>query len=259
MARLATVKIAQASCLGFFWILLNCLSRKLDSTSRGAVNSAASTINNFRFFRYCACRKNLNPPYPPFSKRGNFADSFVSPPLKKGDLGGFKNQQTERICGKGYKTRLLRFPAARLALIILWLLAWTGAALAADTAALPARDWNPRQVERLKTPAGGKLTFAVLGDSRSNPAVFDRVLKNMAADPSLSAVHIDVTTTHGSVRLDGPAPDTKSRARAEVLAMAPKGVLAVDNRLVVPPARTPNSAVIALPLLREDFLRLFRH
>jgi hypothetical protein len=34
--------------------LLNCLSRKLDSTSRGAVNSAASTIKNFRFFRYWA-------------------------------------------------------------------------------------------------------------------------------------------------------------------------------------------------------------
>ncbi len=76
-------------------------------------------------------------------------------------------------------------------------------------------------------------------------AITAAVKTALAADPSLSAVHIDVTTTHGSVRLDGPAPDTKSRARAEVLAMAPKGVLAVDNRLVVPPARTPNSAVIA--------------
>ena len=68
----------------------------------------------------------------------------------------------------------------------MWLLAWTGAGLAADSAALPAKDWNPRQVERLQAPAGGKLTFAVLGDSRSNPAVFDRVLKDMAGDPSLT-------------------------------------------------------------------------
>ena len=102
------------------------------------------------------------------------------------DLGGFKNQPTERISGKGYKTRLQNLPGVRLALIILLLLAWTGAGLAADSAALPAKDWNPRQVERLQAPAGGKLTFAVLGDNRSNPAVFERVLKDMAGDPSLT-------------------------------------------------------------------------
>ena len=54
------------------------------------------------------------------------------------------------------KNRLQRLPAVRLGLIILWLLAWTGAGLAADSAALPAKDWNPRQVERLQAPAGGK-------------------------------------------------------------------------------------------------------
>jgi hypothetical protein len=41
-------------------------------------------------------------------------------------------------------------------------------------------------VERLQAPAGGKLTFAVLGDSRSNPEVFGRVLKDIAGDPSLT-------------------------------------------------------------------------
>ena len=135
------------------------------------------------FFRYGAGSKNPNPPYPPFSKGGNLANSFESPPLKKGDLGGFKNQQTQRIYGKGYKTRLLRLPAVRLGLIILWLLAWTGAGLAADSAALPAKDWNPRQVERLQAPAGGKLTFAVLGDNRSNPEVFERVLQAYGRRP----------------------------------------------------------------------------
>jgi hypothetical protein len=84
------------------------------------------------------------------------------------------------------KTRLLRLPAARLGLIILLLLAWTGAGLAVDSAALPAKDWNPRQVERLQAPAGASVSFAVLGDSRSNPPVFERVLKEMAGDPSLS-------------------------------------------------------------------------
>jgi serine/threonine-protein phosphatase CPPED1 len=84
------------------------------------------------------------------------------------------------------KKRLRKLPAARLALIISWLLVWTGAGLAADSSALPATDWNPRQVERLQSPAWGKLTFAVLGDNRSNPEVFGRVLKAMAGDPSLT-------------------------------------------------------------------------
>ena len=106
--------------------------------------------------------------------------------MKKGDLGGFKNQQTQRIYGIGYKTRLQRLFAVRFALIILLLLAWTGAGLPVDSAALPAKDWNPRQVERLQAPAGGKLTFAVLGDNRSNPEVFGRVLKDMAGDSSLT-------------------------------------------------------------------------
>jgi predicted phosphodiesterase len=89
------------------------------------------------------------------------------------------------------KNRLNKLSAFRFGLIILWLLAWTGAGLAADSTALPAKDWNLRQVERLQAPKGGTLTFAVLGDNRSNPAVFERVLKDMAGDPNL-AFAIDV-------------------------------------------------------------------
>jgi len=102
------------------------------------------------------------------------------------DLGGFKNQQPERIYGKGYKNRLQRLPAVRFALIILLFLAWGCAGRGTDHESLPARDWNPRQVARLQAPAGGKLTFAVLGDNRSNPAVFDRGIKEMAGDSSLT-------------------------------------------------------------------------
>ncbi|MES2957979.1 MAG: BON domain-containing protein, partial [Pseudomonadota bacterium] len=51
-------------------------------------------------------------------------------------------------------------------------------------------------------------------------AITAAVKTALAADPSLSALHIDVTTNQGSVRLEGPAPDTKSRQRAEVLAAA---------------------------------------
>ena len=60
----------------------------------------------------------------------------------------------------------------------------------------------------------------------------------LAADPRLSAVQIEVNTDGGVVSLKGPAPDARSRERAEVLASAPNGVLRVDNRLVVSPEPT---------------------
>lgn len=85
------------------------------------------------------------------------------------------------------KNQLLqKLITVRVGLIILWLLAWTVVYLATDSAPLPARDWNLRQVERLQAPKGGTLSFAVLGDNRSNPAVFGRVLRQLNLDPSLA-------------------------------------------------------------------------
>jgi serine/threonine-protein phosphatase CPPED1 len=96
--------------------------------------------------------------------------------------------------------RLNKFPGVRLGLIILWLLAWAGAGLAADAAPLPARDWNLRQVERLNVPPGDTLSFAVLGDSRSNPAVFAGVLNAMAGDPSLTfAINVGDMVAQGTL------------------------------------------------------------
>jgi hyperosmotically inducible protein len=83
--------------------------------------------------------------------------------------------------------------------------------------------------------------------SVGDTAITAAVKTALVADPSLSALSIDVTTTQGSVRLDGPAPDAKSRQRAEVLAAAPQGVIAVDNRLVVATARAPTAAPAPLP------------
>ena len=63
----------------------------------------------------------------------------------------------------------------------------------------------------------------------------------LAADPRLSAVKIEVNTDAGVVSLQGPAPDARSRERAEVLAAAPNGGLRVDNRLVVSPEPAPQT------------------
>lgn len=99
------------------------------------------------------------------------------------------------------------------------------------------------------------LRSAASGAAQGTAEVADRVATAMgdtaitaavktalAADPSLSAVKIDVSTTQGTVLLEGPAPDAKSRQRAEVLALAPGGVVRVDNRLAVRGAKTPAPA-----------------
>jgi len=55
----------------------------------------------------------------------------------------------------------------------------------------------------------------------------------LARDPGLSAVRIDVDTANGNVALKGTAPDAAAKDRATQLAAAVKGVNGVDNQLVV--------------------------
>jgi 3',5'-cyclic AMP phosphodiesterase CpdA len=83
------------------------------------------------------------------------------------------------------KGRLKKLPAFTFGLVILLLLAWVGAGLGAD-AGLPAQDWNLSNQKRIKAPPGDSLTFAVLGDNRSNPPVFQQILKQMNRDTSLA-------------------------------------------------------------------------
>lgn len=100
---------------------------------------------------------------------------------------------------------------------------------AAQSAAISAAEDTAKATERV----AGSLT-----ESIEDAGITAAVKRALAADPSLSALKIDVSTEGGVVRLDGPAPDDKSRQRAEVLAAAPQGVTKVDNRLVVPPSPT---------------------
>ena len=55
----------------------------------------------------------------------------------------------------------------------------------------------------------------------------------LAKDPDLSAVRINVDTKDAAVTLNGPAPTIAARDKATVLAKGVKGVLSVDNKLVV--------------------------
>lgn len=102
-------------------------------------------------------------------------------------------------------------------------------------------------VDDLRSAASGAAQGTAEAADRVATAMGDTAITAavktaLAADPSLSAVKIDVSTTQGTVLLEGPAPDTKSRQRAEVLALAPDGVVRVDNRLAVRGAKTPAPA-----------------
>ncbi|MGM9483605.1 BON domain-containing protein [Roseateles sp. NT4] len=64
----------------------------------------------------------------------------------------------------------------------------------------------------------------------------------LAADSTLAAVPIAVSTDHGVVKLEGQAPDALTRERATVVASSANGVKAVDNRLTLPPATVVSQA-----------------
>jgi len=73
-----------------------------------------------------------------------------------------------------------------------------------------------------------------VGTAISDTGISAKIKTALAADPSLSAARITVTTRDGVVRLEGPAPDAAAKERATVLAGAPQGVRGVDNRLALP-------------------------
>ena len=60
-----------------------------------------------------------------------------------------------------------------------------------------------------------------------------KIKAELAKDPSLSAIRIDVDTRDGRVALSGTAPYDEARERATRLASAVEGVSGVDNRLVI--------------------------
>ena len=67
----------------------------------------------------------------------------------------------------------------------------------------------------------------------ADAAITTGVNAELARDNKLSMLKINVDTRHGAVRLMGVAPDSASRDRAARLAAGVKGVLSVDNQLVV--------------------------
>lgn len=63
----------------------------------------------------------------------------------------------------------------------------------------------------------------------------EKVDRAFADDPEVSAANVDATVVNGRVRLAGTVGSEAVRQRAERLAYAVKGVLGVDNKIVVSP------------------------
>ena len=72
-------------------------------------------------------------------------------------------------------------------------------------------------------------------DKAKDATITASVKSALIAEPTLSALRIDVDTTNGRVVLRGSAPDATARGRATELARGVDGVVAVDNQLVVGP------------------------
>ncbi|WP_018410239.1 BON domain-containing protein [Methyloversatilis thermotolerans] len=72
-----------------------------------------------------------------------------------------------------------------------------------------------------------------LAEQVDDAAITANVKARLAGDPELSALKIDVDTQDGKVKLSGPAPSEAARARAAELAASIKGVVGIDNQIVV--------------------------
>jgi hyperosmotically inducible protein len=64
-------------------------------------------------------------------------------------------------------------------------------------------------------------------------AITAAVSAELSRDAELSALRINVNTKGGNVTLIGPAPTTVAKEKATAIAKSVKGVVAVDNKLMV--------------------------
>lgn len=91
------------------------------------------------------------------------------------------------------------------------------------------------KVENAADRAGEAMKDAAhsAGALADDAAITAKISAELAKDPDLSAIKIDVDTTAGVVRLSGPAPSQAAKDRAATLAQSVEGVKSVNNELVV--------------------------
>lgn len=84
-----------------------------------------------------------------------------------------------------------------------------------------------------KAEAAGKSAADKVAATMDDVSITSAVSAELARDPDLSALKINVDTKNGKVTLNGPASSMPAKEKATTLAKAVKGVTSVDNKLVV--------------------------
>jgi osmotically-inducible protein OsmY len=84
-----------------------------------------------------------------------------------------------------------------------------------------------------KAKDGAVATMDNVADTARDAAITTQINADLARDPELSALKIDVDTADGKVVLKGTAPNDAAKERAAAKALAVAGVTAVDNQLRV--------------------------
>ncbi len=82
-----------------------------------------------------------------------------------------------------------------------------------------------------------KVTGDKIGDKVSDAVITTTVKAELAKDKDLSALKINVDTANGRVALHGTAPSETARDHASALASGVKGVVNVNNQLIVEPGK----------------------
>lgn len=91
---------------------------------------------------------------------------------------------------------------------------------------------TPNNTAVVSTTTSGSISQK-MGSGVDDIAITASIAAGLAKDADLSAIKIDVDTKNGAVSLMGPAPTAAARERATTIAKSIKGVVSVDNKLVV--------------------------
>lgn len=83
----------------------------------------------------------------------------------------------------------MRTKRSLFTLALVWFL--LGGLGACGSGPLPAKNWNQDNLAQIKVQKSQALIFAVLGDSRNNPMIFQQLLKQVDRDPEIAfAIHL---------------------------------------------------------------------
>lgn len=99
----------------------------------------------------------------------------------------------------------------------------------------PVAPVQPPQAQPVQPPVLAQQAPQAPVADPADTGITVKVREALAADATLAAVPIAVSTDHGVVKLEGQAPDAQAKDRATVVAAATTGVRGVDNRLTLPP------------------------